>query len=535
MDLRRQLATVRRWLPLLVASTALAAAAAFVFSSLQPKTYEAKATLVVGQSLSGVNPDYTQLLASQRLSGTYAAVATTQSTLSKVIGELRLDTTPDELAKQVTADSPTDSSLLMITAEDSDPARTAAIANAVAEELLATSPAIQGRTSELQASIDASLAATQAQMRATQARVEALSALDTLTSAQQAELATLEDRLASLRATYATLLAYSSANASNIITIIDPAVVPTSPVAPRPLLNTLLAAVLGLMIAVGIIAAAEYLGDAVKDPEDVESVTGLSTIGTIGRMRGEEGRAELYQLAALLQPRSGVTEAYRTLRSNVEFAAVDAPLRSLLVTSAMPAEGKTVTAANLAVVFAQAGRRVLLVDADLRQPGVHRIFDVANSHGLTTLLRREDVALDAVAHRTEQEGLRIVTTGPLPPNPAELLGSHRMRAVLERLGGDADLVIVDSPPLRAVADSAILSSFLDGTLLVIEAGRSRRRALRMAREALERAGAKVVGVVLNRVAPAGRAEYADYYGGDYEAGSGTARVGAEGAAGRSAG
>jgi capsular exopolysaccharide synthesis family protein len=333
-----------------------------------------------------------------------------------------------------------------------------------------------------------------------------------------------------LRSTYATLLSFTSASASNLLSVVEPAVASPDPISPRPLLNTVLAAVLGLLIAIRFIAVTEYLSDAVKDPDDVQAVTGLSTLGTIARMKGNGDRSEIYQLAALLYPRSGVTEAYRTLRTNVEFASVDARIQTLLVTSSMPGEGKTVTAANLAVVFAQAGQRVLMVDADLRQPGVHRVFDLPNAHGLTTLLRRDDVSLDVVLQKTEQDNLRVLTTGPLPPNPAELLGSHRMREITDRLKAEADFVIFDSLPLQAVTDSAILSAFLDGTLLVVDAGRSRRRAVRLAREALERADATVIGAVLNRIPVGARSDHADYYGGVYGTESGPAKAGGPGAA-----
>ena len=530
MDLRRLIAITRTWLPLLIASVVLAAGAAFVISSLQQKVYEAKATLIVGQSLTGVNPDYTQLLVSQRLSTTYAALATTRPILGAVIEDLGLDVTPAELREDVVAEAPIDSTLVTITAQATDPEQAAAIANSISEQLIAASPAVAGRQAELQASIDADLEATRAQIRTTQARIVALQALPTRTVAQEAELGILEGRLVTLRSTYATLLSFTSASASNLLSVVEPAVASPDPISPRPLLNTLLAVVLGLLIAIGIIAVVEYSRDAVKDPDGVHAATGLSTLGTIARMKGNGDRSEIYQLAALLYPRSGVTEAYRTLRTNVEFASVDAPIQTLLVTSSVPGEGKSVTAANLAVVFAQAGRRVLLVDADLRQPGVHRVFNLANAHGLTTLLRRDDVSLDAVLQKTEQDNLRVLTTGPLPPNPAELLGSHRMRAAVDRLKAEADLLIFDSPPLQAVTDAAILSSFLDGTLLVVDAGRSRRRAVRLARQALERADAKVLGVVLNRIPVGARSEYADYYGGAQGSEAGPAKPGGPGSA-----
>jgi protein-tyrosine kinase len=152
----------------------------------------------------------------------------------------------------------------------------------------------------------------------------------------------------------------------------------------------------------------------------------------------------------------------------------------------------------------------------MRKPGVHAIFDLPNDRGLTTLLRRESASLDAVAQPTEQENLRILTSGPLPPNPSELIGSQRMRAVVDMLVKSETLVIFDSPPVEAVTDAAILGSFVDATLFVVDAQRSRRRAVRLARESLAKTGANVVGAVLNRVAARSRADdqgaYGDYYG-----------------------
>ena len=516
MDLRRQIAIVRAWFPLFIVSVLLAGGVAFVVSNQLPRVYEAKTTLNVGQSLSAVNPDYTQVLVSQSLSTTYATVATTRPILDGVISQLGLGVTSDDLLSRVAADAPVSSTLLTITARDAVPTRAAAIANAMAAQLIAASPAIQGRQAAFQASIDADLQATQNQIQTTQAQADTLSGLTARTAAQDADLATLESRLVTLRSTYATLLTFSSSNVSNLLSVVEPAVPPASPVSPRPLLDTLLGALLGLIVAGGVAIVADYLDDAVKDPDRVQEIAGLSTLGTVARMTGDRTRSEIYRLAALLQPRSGVAEAYRTLRTNIEFASVDAPIRTLIVTSSIPGEGKTVTAANLAVVFAQAGRRVLLVDADLRKPGIHVVFDLPNSIGLTSLLRSDDARLDAIAQPTEQDNLRVLTTGPLPPNPAELLGSQRMRTVLRQLQADEDLVIFDSPPLQAVADSAILSSFLDGTLIVIDAERSRQRTVRLGRESLARAGANVLGAVLNRIPARVHSEYATYYGGNHE-------------------
>ncbi len=512
VDFRRQFGIVRKWLVLLVAGVVIGAVTAFGLSSIQQPIYEAKTTLIVGQALQALNPDISQILASQRLSATYAAIATKRPALESVIEELRLDTTTDLLAEQVLAEAPTDSTLLILTAEDTDPERAAAIADALAEYLIESTPVIQGVQADLQESIEAELRATQQQIVATQQRVDRLVQLESPRPEDVTTLEALQGRLVTLRSTYATLLASSTQNATNLLTVVEPAVAPTDPVSPRPLLNTLLAAVLGLLLAAGLAATIEFLDDRVKDADAVQEVAGLSTLGTVAQMKGSGGEAELYRLATLLYPRSGVAEAYRTLRTNIEFASIDAPIRTLLVTSSGPHEGKTVTAANLAVAFAQAGRLTILVDADLRRPGIHSMFRMQQEPGLTTLLRRDGTKLDEVALATEQPNLRVVPTGPLPPNPAELLGSHRMREVVDRLKDGTELVIFDSPPVQAVSDAAVMSSYLDATVLVVDAGRGHRGALRHAREALSRAGANVLGVILNRVPEAAAAsEYGYYY------------------------
>ncbi len=517
MDLRRQISVLRHWAWLIVASVLIAGGTAFLVSSQMPKVYEGQTTLLVGQALTAVNPDYNQLLVSQQLSQTYTQVATTRPLLQEVIQQVGLDTTPEELLKRVKAETAaSNSTLITITAQDSSPVRAAAIANALANDLIAASPAIQGRQASVEQSIDADLQATQTQIDQAQAEVQRLSNLPSRTPAEDQELQSLQAQLTTLRSTYASLLPFSSNNAPSLLSVVEPAVPPDKPASPQLLLNTLLAAMVGLMLAVGIAFLAEYLDDTLKSGEEVEDAVALPTLGTIVRMRGDAKRSELYRLATLLYPRSPAAEAYRTLRTNVEFASVDAPLRTILVTSSVPGEGKTTTAANLAVAFAQSGRNTLLLDADLRKPGIHRIFDLPNAHGLTSLLRAEDAAIESLSHATEQEHLRVMTTGPLPPNPAELLGSQRMRAVLERLAGEFDLVVIDSPPLQAVTDAAILATLADGTLFVVDAGHTRRGAVQQGRAALDRVDAHVLGVVLNRLSERLQSEYYYYrYYGDY--------------------
>jgi non-specific protein-tyrosine kinase len=514
MDLRRQLIILRVWLWLLVASVLLAASTAFLVSGAMPKIYDAQNTLLVGQSLTAANPNSDQLLAAQRLSQTYAAVVTTRPLAQRVIVQLGLAMTADDLLKKVRADVPANSALIYITASDTDPVRATNIANAFADELIAESPAIQGQQADLQKAIQANLDSTQAEITQTQSQIDQLTAITFRTASQDQELQTLETNLVSLRATYAALLPNLGSNSSNLITVVEPAVAPTGPSSPKTLLNVLLAALLGLLAAMGIAFLVEYLDDSITSSDEVQEVTGLPTLGVVPVMKGDPKRSEIYRLETLLNPRSPVAETYRALRTNIEFASVDAPLRTMLVTSALPQEGKTTTAGNLAIVFAQGGSRVLLVDADLRKPGVHNLFALPNQYGLTTLFRDEAVTVKEVAKETEVDGLKVVTSGPLPPNPAELLSSKRWLTILERLKAEADLVIIDSPPLQAVTDAALLAAVVDGTILVIHAKRTRRGAVRQAHEALGRSGGNILGVTMNRLK---KHEYDQYYYSYYSA------------------
>jgi capsular exopolysaccharide synthesis family protein len=198
------------------------------------------------------------------------------------------------------------------------------------------------------------------------------------------------------------------------------------------------------------------------------------------------------------------------LRTNLQFSSVDHPLHSLLVTSSSPEEGKSFVVANIAVVMAQVGKRVVLVDADLRRPSQHLIFDLGNTVGLTTVLLDGDIHLAEVLQNTPVENLKVMTSGPIPPNPSEILGSLRMGHLIETMQEQADIIIFDSPPVTAVADATVLAARLDGTLLVIDSGRTRREMARRTKEALVAVGATVLGAVLNRL-PERDSGYGYYY------------------------
>ena len=208
---------------------------------------------------------------------------------------------------------------------------------------------------------------------------------------------------------------------------------------------------------------------------------------------------KLNELITVSEPRSPISEAYRTLRTNLDFASLDQALKTLVVTSAGVGEGKSTTLANLAVVSAQAGRTVILVDADLRRPTLHQVFDLDNETGLTTAMMDEAALASPPLRATGIDGLSVLTSGPLPPNPADLLGSRRMDQVIAALAELADQVFFDTPPVVAVTDAAVLATKVDGVLLVISAGKTRREYARTAVQRLEQINARLVGTVLTNV------------------------------------
>lgn len=209
-------------------------------------------------------------------------------------------------------------------------------------------------------------------------------------------------------------------------------------------------------------------------------------------------------------PKSPVAEAYRILRTNIEFSSTDRKIKVILVTSSGPAEGKSTTAANMAIAMAEANRRVLLIDCDLRKPAIHRMFGLVNIKGLTNILV-EGLEYSDITNVTEVENLEVITSGPKPPNPAELLGSQRMKELLDKVREDYDVVIIDTPPVLPVTDAAVLSQYVDGVVLVAGYGLTTFEAAAQAKASLQKVNAKILGVVLNGVPTDRRGGYYYYY------------------------
>ena len=290
------------------------------------------------------------------------------------------------------------------------------------------------------------------------------------------------------------------------IRIVEPATMPENPIKPKKLQNMLVAVVVGLMFGVGLAMFLEYLDDTIQTADDAESVAQLPTLGIIPWLRDMEAA----RLITLNDPRSPAAESYRTLRTNIKFLSADQPLRTLTVTSAGPEEGKSTTIANMGVSFAQTGKRVLIVDTDMRKPTMHAVFDLPNVEGLTSVLAG-DKPVSEVVQATPQENLQILTCGPIPPNPAELLESNRMTQLIQELRDTYDVVLFDAPPIIAVTDASVLASRLDGLILLLSINKVNRKAAKHALQLLANAKVKVWGMVVRGVRPDNDGYYYSYY------------------------
>jgi capsular exopolysaccharide synthesis family protein len=443
MGIRRYLLLAWKWAWLIFLFAVVGGGAALIFSYRQVPTYQATTTLLISLADNTSSPsNYNDVLTAERLSKTYAEWLIMRPMLAEVVHRLSLNESPETLAKQMKVQPILNTQLLRLDVEDSSPEKAAAIANELPQVFLDLYKQIQ-------------------------------------------------------------LERTSSSKLKDSIIVIEPAIVPAKPSKPNILLNTVLGLAVGIIIAAGAAASVEYLDDTIRTPQDVQKALGLFTLGSIGLW---PKKAAGKQPIAITAPHSTFFEAYSALRTNIQSPAMPKTIGSLLITSAAALEGKSVTAANLAVAMARAGRSVILVDADIRRPNQHSFFGVPISPGLTEVLD-DGVCLEDVIQSTPVKNLKLIASGAVSANPAELLGSPKMQELIDGLHRHPDFVIFDSPPMLSAGDAAILAGQVDGVVLVVAAGYTRREAARLALEPLRLLGANVLGVVLNKLSHNETAEF----------------------------
>jgi capsular exopolysaccharide synthesis family protein len=456
VELREVLAALRAawWLP--VVGVLVSAFAALGASLLQTPQFSSHTQVFVSTTDSASTSDVFQgsQFSQQRVTS-YARLLTGEELAQRVIDRLDLDASPSQLSRQVTAVAGADTVLIDITVTDASPARAQEIARALGVEFTSF--------------------------------------------------------VAELEAT-------DSTGASPVkVTVTDPPDLPGEPSSPQMARNIALAGLVGLVIGAGLAILRVRMDRSVKDPDEIEALTGAPAIGTILRDEALEK-----QHVILRSDTSRTAEDYRQLRTNLQFLNIDRPPKVIMVSSAVPSEGKTTVVVNLALALADSGSRVTIVEADLRRPKVTRYLGMVGGVGLTNILAGT-AELDEVVQPYGGGQLSVIAAGPTPPNPGELLSSRHMAALIEKLRGNNDFVLVDAPPLLPVADSTGLAVLMDGVLLSVRYGSTTKDQLRQAAMTLDRVGGKTLGVILNIVPP--RTELASVYGYGYSYSSEAAKSG----------
>lgn len=522
MELRQYLSLIRKWAWLLVLTTVIAAGSSYYYSRTIPPTYRASTTILVGQvynnSTQATDPYGGSAYQAASLADAYALLATQPPILQATAQAINWPGDWQSLYFKVSAKSVTaGGQLLQVSVTDSTPRQAKVIADEITHQLILQGPISQQQkqAEDQRAFITTQLSQLKLQIESNQKTLTNLSNQAGLETDPK-KLADLNDRISALQTkittwqtNYANLSATLSSGSNLFLTILAPAQEPTTPISPNIPQNVLFAVIAGLALAGGAVLLLEYLDDTIKDPDDAQRVLNLSTLGAITHIANVRDSADT--LVTLKHPRSPIAEAYRVLRTNLRFSGIENPSGALLVTSSGPGEGKTTTAANLAVALAQGGKRVILIDTDLRRPTLHKVFGLPNAVGLSNMFLEDATALESILQSTAIEGLSVITSGPLPPNPAEVLDSKQMSKILTNLRAQADMLILDSPPALAVADASILGSRCSGAVLVVDAGRTRTDLTRRAVETLQKTNVKVLGVVLNKLSTRRASGYYYYY------------------------
>jgi capsular exopolysaccharide synthesis family protein len=525
MELIQYLRLFKRWLWLILLAAFIAGGIAFIIASSDPPIYRSEVTMSIGSALDNPNPDYLSMQTGINLTKTYVEIVTTYNVLQSTADALNLSISPDALRSLISTEQVEDTSLFRIRVTYTDPVLAADIANTLAEQLILSSPTNLTREQLEQINfVQAQIDALNDQLRESRRQLEQI---DNELSVTEDEAITRDLRdqrnalLQQINEASATVAYFSDTvsglrQRSNSLEIVESARIPSSPSGTSTLNRTLLGVLVGATLAIGTILFVEYLDDTVRTTEEAAQTLALPVLGAIFRF-GKKTDGYQERLVTKLPSMSPVAEGYRTVRTNLLFSTntQDEQTPLYVVTSAGPSEGKSITTANVAATMALAGLNVLLIDADLRRPKVHDIFGLDNSVGLTTMLFADPEKLlfeqgkipeelKECIQTTSVPRLRAITSGFIPSNPTEILGSTLMQKWIDvfRRSEDIDIVMIDTPPSLVVADTAVLAATTDAeVVIVLDYARTRRGAALKVKEKFVQLNVKVKGVILNRVNP----------------------------------
>ena len=429
----------------------------YFYSQNQEPIYQAHASILVQYRGGGTSLGVSDFTRSRELASTYARQVSARPFLERVEQSGQVPFNADRLRTMISSNTEATPPAVEVIVKHSDPGLAAATAQVLAEQFI--NYAVEQRLAEI-------------------ARLQTAAAAQGLTNVES--------------------LVSAQFTAVDSLSLLEPVRPPGRPTVPRTRQNITLGVILGLVLATGGALLLEGLGDTVRFHDQLNRRFGVNGLGIIFRWSSQD--VEEDSPVVWKSPASSYAEAFRQIRANLQFATANQPGNVFMVTSPGPGEGKTTILSNLAVSLAHTGKRIAVIDGDLRRPSLHRQFDVARREpGLSNLLADQTAKLDDAMLPTEVEGITILPSGPTPPNPGELLGSSRMAALMSELRDKYDMVLVDSPPMLMVADTAVLSTQVDGAIVVVDGTSTRSSSLQAALETLRNTKVSIFGVIINKL------------------------------------
>jgi non-specific protein-tyrosine kinase len=514
VELRRYLHLLWNWFWLLCLATLLTAVSALILTGFIAPAYQATTTLLINQGVSTNNSsDYDSV---ERVGRTYAQMLRSDPVLTEIIGKLHLAPDLNALAKRINATFVKDTQLITLTADDSSPATAASLANQIVSEFQQQLQNLQAhRYDSSKETLLSQLAKVQDTLNNTQAQLDALSSqnpaemngrIATSKSELEAALAQARAKSNALLKSLDDLALLESHNTGNVVVVAEARPENSPKIRPNSSLNTIIGAIFGFLSALGFVLARDHLRNTVKSVEEVTESCNLALLGLVGIIKG---RAKDKRLVTARRPESAEAEFFRLVQTNIEFTTINYDNqvnRTLLVTSACQGDGKTLVLINLGIAMAQMGKKVVLVDTDLRKPSLHTYFALSNNHGITELLTNCSLQPGSYLLPTGIDNLLVLPGGLVNHSPALLLSSGSMIGLIAELKLQADLILFDSPPVLEFVDVSLLARCCDATLLVVRAGATQATMLKKAVQQLAQVDARVSGFIFNAV-PAHLAGY----------------------------
>jgi polysaccharide biosynthesis transport protein len=500
MELRQYFSIVLKWWWLILLSVLIAAGASYFVSSKSIPLYRSKTTLMVGDIIQ--NPDATssEIYTGQQLASTYAQMVQREPVLKVVSENLGLGEDWSGIAKKVKASVIPQTQLIEIYVTDTDPSNAKILADAIALQLIRLSPSGRSQISQSQSAfiqeqltdLNGKITAAKDEEASIKTQLDAANSANKIQDLQD-QIDILETKITNWQSTYAELLKSLEGGSVNTLQIIEQAGIPADPISPNVPKDVILAAMIGFMLAVGGVFLIEYLDDSIQSLTNTENLVNLPTLAKIGYINGGKNDSKLI---ALNSPNSPVVDSFRMLRMNIKSISNWQSLRTLLITSVEPSVGKSLTVSNLAIILAQSGDRVILVDADMRKPSIHTLFGISNETGLKDLLLQSDLSMASCLQESPLENLKILTSGGESITSIEALGSERMKSIIDELSSRADVVLFDCPPAMLFSDPYLLGKLTNGVIIISRVGKTRTEQLKRVVDGLRHAGINLLGIIL---------------------------------------